>query len=142
MRQIFPHLLWLGNAGDGRDFRQQLDAGIKAVVQLAEEEPALQPPRDMMYFRCPLADGPGNDETYLLLTIVTIANLLERRIPTLVCCGGGMSRSPAVAAAALAMVYQEVPDEVLKKVAEHHPADVVPGLWNDVKTALEKERGI
>jgi hypothetical protein len=71
-----------------------------------------------------------------------VANLLERGIPSLVFCGGGMSRAPAIAAAALAMVYQESPDDCLKQVAEHHPADVVPGLWEEVKRLLDAERGL
>jgi hypothetical protein len=51
-----------------------------------------------------------------------------------------MSRSPAIAAAALSMVYQQEPDECLKQVAEHHPADVLPGFWTDVKGCLAANR--
>ena len=36
------------------------------------------------------------------LAVATLANLLERGIPMLACCGAGMSRSPALVAAALA----------------------------------------
>lgn len=140
MRQILPYALWIGHAGDGRDFRHILDANIQAVVQLAEEEPTLQLPRDLIYCRFPLVDGPGNDVQLLRLATTTVANLLERHVPTLLCCGAGMSRSPALAAAALSMVYQQEPDEALKQVAEHHPADVLPGLWNEVKCFLEAER--
>jgi protein-tyrosine phosphatase len=140
MRQITPHALWLGHAGDGRDFRQVLDAGIAAIVQVAAAEPALQPPRELICCRFPLVDGPGNDRKLLSLTITTLANLLEKNIPTLVCCGAGMSRSPAIAAAALSMVYQEEPDECLKQIAEHHPHDVLPGLWAEVKRFLEADR--
>lgn len=136
MRQVLPHALWLGHAGDGRDFQAILDLGIKAVVHLAAEEPLLRLPRDLIFCHFPLLDGPANERTLLDLATTTVANFLEKRIPVLVCCGGGMSRSPAIAAAALAMVYQESPDECLKKVAEHHPADVAPGLWNDIKTSL------
>ena len=140
MRQIQPHLLWLGHANDGRDYRLVLDTGIQAIVQVAAEEPALQPPREILYFRIPLVDGPGNDLKHLYLAATTVANLLEKRIPTLVCCGAGLSRSPAIAAAALYMVYQENLDDCLKQVAKHHPADVAPGFWNDVKGLLESDR--
>jgi protein-tyrosine phosphatase len=138
MRQVLPHALWIGHAGDGRDFRLILDSGIRAVVQLAEEEPCLQLPRELLYSRFPLVDGPGNDAALLFLATVSVANLLERKVPALICCGGGLSRSPAIAAAALSMVYQETPDECLKQVAEHHPADVLPGLWEEVKKVLEQ----
>jgi hypothetical protein len=137
MRQILPYSLWLGHAGDGRDFKSVLDAGINAVVQLAAEESPLQLPRDLIFCRFPLLDGPGNDPKFLYLATTTVANLLEKRVSVLVCCGGGMSRSPAIAAVALAMVYQENPNDCLKRVAEHHPADVVPGLWDDVKRLVD-----
>ena len=32
MTRVLPHLLWLGHAGDGRDYRQVLAAGVRAVV--------------------------------------------------------------------------------------------------------------
>ena len=140
MQQILPHVLWLGHAGDGHDFRPVLDAGIEAVVQLAAEELPLQPPRDLIFCRFPLVDGPENDRRLLYLAITTLANLLEKRVPTFVCCGGGLSRSPAIAAAAPSIVYQEEPDSCLKRIAEHRPHDVVPGLWNDVKAALDFAR--
>ncbi|HWY85672.1 MAG TPA: hypothetical protein VNX28_03055 [Gemmataceae bacterium] len=140
MRQILPYSLWLGHAGDGRDFRAVLDAGIKSVVQLAAEEAPLQLPRDLIFCRFPLLDGPGNDQTFLYLATITVANQLEKRLPILVCCGGGMSRSPAVAAAALAMIYQESPEDCLKRIAAHHPADVDPGLWNEVKSLFDSDQ--
>lgn len=137
MRQILPHALWLGHAGDGRNPRLLLDSGVQAVVQLALEEEPLRLPREIVLCRFPLLDGAGNEPRLLDLTVTTVANFLEKKIPTLVCCGGGMSRSPAIAAAALAVIYQENPDDWLKRIAEHQPSDVVPGLWNDLKTVLQ-----
>src|SRR3954471_17307456 len=96
MRQIFPHFLWLGHAGDGRDYRRQLSLGIRAILQLAAEEPALQPPRELVYCRVPLLDSSGNDPRRLEMAIATLTRFLEQRVPTLVCCGAGMSRGPAV----------------------------------------------
>jgi protein-tyrosine phosphatase len=139
MRQIVPHNLWLGHAADAQDFKRIFDLGINALVQLAVEEPTLQPPRELIYCRFPLVDGPGNEPSLLSLAITTLANLLEKRKSVLVCCGAGLSRSPAIAAAALSMVFQESPDVCLKQVAEHHPADVAPGLWQEIKTLLERE---
>lgn len=136
MRQVLPHALWLGHAGDGQDYRQALDAGIQAIVQLALEEPAVQPPRELICCRFPLVDGPGNDGKLLYLAIITLVNLLEKNVPTLVCCGAGMSRSPAVAAAALSLVYQEKLEDCLRQIAEHQPHDVTPGFWRDVQGAL------
>ena len=54
------------------------------------------------------------------------------KIPTLVCCGAGMSRSPAIVAAALALVERAPFEDCLRRVARHHPSDVSPGLWSEV----------
>jgi hypothetical protein len=117
--------LWVGHAGDCRAFRELLDKGIRAIVQLAIEEPPVEPPRELIYYRFPLLDGDGND--------AAVAALIRRGIPTLVCCGAGMSRSPAIAAAALSVIEQIEPDECLRRVAEYLRADVSPGLWAQVR---------
>jgi predicted protein tyrosine phosphatase len=62
------------------------------------------------------------------------------RIPTLVSCNFGMSRSPAVAAAALAMLHRESPQDWLKRVLSHHPGDLSPGFWNEVVSVLSSAR--
>lgn len=132
MTRILPDHLWLGHAGDGRDFQQLFEAGIQALVQLAAEEPAIQAPRELVYVRIPLLDGPGNRADFLTLAIRTVAALLTLRVPTLVCCGAGMSRSPCIAAAALAMNSGEPPGQALRRIGEHRPCDVSPSLWNEV----------
>ena len=137
MRKISGHLIWLGNAGDGRDYKRVLDTGIQAVVQLDAEEPVLALPRDLVYCHFPVVDGLGNDLNVLQLAITTVANLLEKKVPTLVVCGAGLSRLPAIAAAAIAVVLRKPADECLKEVAEHFPADVAPALWDEVKRVVE-----
>lgn len=140
MKQIMPYPLWLGHSGDGREFRQLFDAGIKALVDLAAEEPPSQPPRELIYCRFPLLDGAGNDMTLLSLAVNTVANLLERQLPTLVCCDYGMSRGPALAAVALALVYQETPEDCLQRVVAQHRSDVSPALWDELKGFLDSTR--
>ena len=108
----------------------------------AYEEPPLHTPRELICCRFPLIDGPANDRTNLVLAIMAVANLLEKHVPTLVCCGAGMSRSPAVAAAALSMVYQETPEECLQQIAGDRVLDVTPGLWGDVKAILDSFREV
>jgi protein-tyrosine phosphatase len=132
MNQLKPHQLWIGHAGDARSFSDILDQGILAVVQVAAEEPSVQLPRELISFRFPLLDGTENDANLLDLTILSVANLIKRGIPTLVCCGAGMSRSPAVVAAGISIVTECPLDDSLKAVIEAHPADVSPGFWKDV----------
>jgi hypothetical protein len=136
MNQIIPHHLWIGHAGEGRDFRHLFDEGIRAVVEVAVEEPPSQPPRELVYCRFPLLDGADNDPDLLMLAIQTTTSLLRARLPTLVCCDNGMSRGPAVAAAALSLAQQVAPEECLARVAKHHPSDVSPGFWSDVTRVL------
>jgi hypothetical protein len=136
MNQIMPHRLWVGHAGEERDFRALFDAGIRAVVGLALEELPAQPPRELVYCRFPLVDGIGNDPDVLAMAIRVVAALVKAQVPTLVECGGGMSRSPAVAAAALALAHGSPLHDCLERVVRHHPCDVSPGLWNEVTALL------
>jgi hypothetical protein len=55
MRQVAGRQLWIGHAGDLRDARTILDAGIVAVVELADSELHAVLPRDLIRcrFRCP-----------------------------------------------------------------------------------------
>ncbi len=136
MNQILPYPLWLGHAGESRDFKKVFDLGVKAIVQLAAEEPSLQTPRELLFCRFPLLDGPGNRAELLFLAVSTVATLVKMRVPTLVTSGGGISRCPAVAAAALSMVHHEPPETYLEKVLEHHPGDVSPGFWQEITSLL------
>jgi protein-tyrosine phosphatase len=133
MNQIKHYALWLGHAGDSRNFEQIFANGIRAVVQLAAEEQAVQFPRELISFRFPLVDGIGNDADLIQLAISSVETLITRGMPTLVCCGAGMSRSPAIAAAALAMIRQASLEDSLSYVTECHPSDVSPALWADVR---------
>jgi protein-tyrosine phosphatase len=132
MNQISPHLLWIGHAGGGRDYRRLLDHGIRAVVQLAVEEPPLKPPREPVYLRFPLRDGADNSDALLEMAVGVLASLIRQRVPTLVCCGAGMSRSPALAAVAVGLVSAEPAEEVLKQLSTGRPGDVSPGFWGQL----------
>ena len=123
MREIIPAHLWLGNAYDARAPQKLFDLGIAAVVDLAYEEAAAGLPRSLAYVRIPLVDGGGNDPRLLKWAIDTVESLIAAQIPTLVACGAGMSRSPCVAAAALARHRKESPETVLKQ--RHAPTDGV-----------------
>ncbi len=102
-------------------------------MQVAAEEPALSPPRGLIYLRFPLVDGSGNPPATLMLAVGAVEGLIRLRVPTLICCGMGLSRSPAIAAVALALVRRESPDEVLRMLADRHPVDVSPGFWREIR---------
>jgi hypothetical protein len=132
MNQIVPFPLWVGHGGEGHDLTGLFDLGVEAVVELAAEEPPFTAPRDVVYCRIPLIDGPGNPPGRLVLAVRTVATLLASEAPTLVCCGAGMSRAPAVAASALALAFGGSPSDWLERVTRHHPSDVSPRLWGDL----------
>jgi len=94
----------------------------------------------LIYCRFPLVDASGNEEVQLTLAVSTLTKLLENRISTLVICSGGISRSPAIASAALALVLKSSLAEAIAKIIPHHPVDISPGLWRDLEMLLEKER--
>ncbi len=139
MRAVPPHSLWLGNSRDARDPQRLADAGIAAVVDLADNEPMAILPRDLIYCRFPICDGGDNARWLLQLAIETVAQLLRANIPTLVACSAGMSRSPSIAAAALALVTRQSPSEALIQCIGTAAADVSPLLWRDVCAALLDE---
>ena len=139
MHRIQPHELWVGHAGDGRNFRQLHDAGIRAVVQLALEEGPIVTPRELISLRFPLVDGAGNDPPLLILAINAVRTLIDRAIPTLLCCSAGMSRSPVIAAAALSDDETSFHDQLMA-IARNGPHDVSPGLLQDVKNALRSRQ--
>ncbi len=132
MRHVSPYSLWIGNAGDVRSVAELMNAGIRAVVDLAANEPIANLPREFVYCRFPLIDGAGNERWLLRAATSTISELLRDNVPTLVACSAGMSRSPALAAAAIARVSGRDANECLMACVASGPADVSPALWNDV----------
>lgn len=135
MRQVPGHLLWIGTAADKRDAARLMEIGIEAVVDLAADEPAAALPRELVYCRFPCVDAAGNPPWLLRSALTTTADLLANRIPTLVCCGAGMSRSPALAAMAVHRLSGKPPEECLQDFATLGPLDVSPGFWRDVNAA-------
>ena len=136
MNQITHYRLWAGNAADGRDVQRILARDIRAIVQLAIEEPPLQLSREIACLRIPLVDGDGNDAALLQLAIHAVAALIHAEIPTLVCCDGGMSRSPAIIAAAISRVEKADLHICLEAVTESHPSDVSTALWEEVSRVV------
>ena len=136
MRQIEGYALWLGHRGDVDDPRAIVAAGILAIVDLAHNETPVVLPRDLIYCRFPLIDGTGNPPWLLRLAMETVKSLLRSDTSTLVYCSAGLSRSPCIAAAAVALVRECPLDDGLKLMLQSGPADVAPGLWAEVRAAV------
>ena len=145
MREAIPKKLWIGNAMDARDVRSVLGLGITAIVDLAIEEVPIQFPRDIVYCRFPLIDGSGNSPDILHAAIQMTAHFVRSEIPTLVACGAGMSRSPVIVAAAMAMTEGGTLVDALGKLTAGQPHDVSPSLLVEVSEVVTefscKDRG-
>ncbi|MDZ4819528.1 MAG: dual specificity protein phosphatase [Planctomycetota bacterium] len=139
MHQLPNHSLWIGNAAEARDRRLLGEVGIKALVDLALEEPPALPLREITYCRFPLLDGAGNEPWLLENAIQTVARLLKANVPTLVSCSVGMSRSPAIVAAALATIRNISLEGALAEVTQNKSTDLSPGLWQEVKAAMRQD---
>ena len=133
MNQITPHPLWIGSSGALRDWRRLYELGIRAVVQLADEEPPPALPHDFIACRFPLVDGGDNDVALLRSAIHLVTHLLEEKFATLVCCQAGLSRSPAIAAAALARLTKLPFARCLSQIGADHAIGVQPALFAQVQ---------
>jgi protein-tyrosine phosphatase len=136
MHRIEPFPLWLGHSGDLRNPALLFAAEIQAIVDLAANEPFPQLPRDFVYCRFPLLDGEGNDPALLRVVVRAVGELMSVRIPTILCCSNGLSRTPAIAAATIGIADQSSLDAALIRVASQVRHDVSPALWRDLKDAL------
>jgi protein-tyrosine phosphatase len=132
MRCVEPFPLWLGGRGDVADLPGVLALGVEAIVDLADAEPALAVPRNIVHIRFPMIDGGGNPTWLLGLAVDVVERLLNGNVPTLVCCQSGMSRSPSVVALALSRVTGLSPAESLARCVESGPGDVSPALWHEL----------
>lgn len=136
MREVIPSKLWIGNALDAREVSSVLGMGITAVIDLAIEEPPIQFPRDITNCRFPLLDGSGNNPAILRAAIETTATLIASGTPTLVTCGAGMSRSPAIVAGAVTRIEGITLAEALVKTVAQQPHDVSPSLLGEISEIL------
>lgn len=135
MWQLVPYRLWVGNALEARDVSGLLRRDFSAVVDLAMNEPPIVLPRELMSCRFPLHDGFGNSKGFIQAAIRAVESMLRSNIPTLLACSAGLSRSPAIAAAAVALVEGLDPSDALQRIVHGRPHDVSPTLWSDVAAA-------
>jgi hypothetical protein len=137
MRHIAPYPIWIGHIGDVNQPGHLTQAGIAALVDLADNEKPTLVFRDLVYCRMPLSDGAGNPPWLLRLTAETVARLIQANVTTLVFCGAGMSRSPSIVAAAISVVEGKPLNFGLDHIKKWGGCDLSPALWTDIKMALD-----
>jgi hypothetical protein len=138
IRNIHLDRLFIGNALDARNVPLLFENGISAVLDLAVEEPPAHLARDMIYCRFPITDGDGNTNVFITAALRSLVTLVENEIRTLVACSAGMSRSPAIAAAAVAIVTRRPIEECLVAITTGAPHDVSPIFWSRMKTVYNQ----
>jgi hypothetical protein len=89
----------------------------------------------------PLIDGSGNQLGVLRAAIETTRVLIESQTSLLVACGAGMSRSPAIVAAAMAMIDGITLAEALGKMVAQQPHDVSPSLLGEISEIVAGDFG-
>jgi protein-tyrosine phosphatase len=136
MRQLEPYSLWLGSVVNAWELPALHRVGIQAIVDLASNEAPIKLTRDLTYCRFPIVDGNGNDLARLRLAVDTLEALLRAAVPTFLFCSAGMSRSPAVAAAAIARITKLPLLDCLTQITTGHAHDVAPGFICDVQAVL------
>jgi len=136
MRRIGNRALWIGPALNAAGLRSVYEHDIKALVDLAINEPIPQLTRELIYCRFPIVDGSGNRPELLRIAVMTTADLIRSGTPTLVFCSAGMSRSPAIAATALSVATGQSPADCLAEVFGSGPRDLSPPLWQDLVQLL------
>jgi len=137
LTEVFPEVLWVGNALEARDTPGLFQNQIQAVVDLAMEEPPAEIPRRMIYCRIPLVDGSGNQKERYRLAVTTVESLIHSRTRTLVSCSAGLSRSPSVASIALAMALKKSPLEILTSIGSKKKLDVNQILWTEINQVFQ-----
>lgn len=134
MRQVSWYNLWIGHGGDVANIPMVRDAAIGAFVDVAVNEAPKPVWREAAYLRFPLVDGAGNPVWLLRAAVGAVAELVRAETRTLVFCGAGMSRSPSIAAAGLAMATGRAAGECLR-LTTAGCGDVSPRLWAEVLAA-------
>ena len=138
MRQVPGAKLWIGSADDAGNLSALQTAGIVTVVDLAKDPPP-SPAGEQTRLYFPLVDGAGNPPELLRKAIDAVAALIRDDVPTLVSSSWGMSRSAAIAAAAIAQVQDKDASETLVQVCSACNVDVSAPLWLDIYSITHGE---
>ncbi len=95
--------LFVGTVTDAGDEEMLEQHDVDRVVSLTHRDPAEGFPDDVSVSQCAMMDGPQNQRDVFHSAVEQCLSGLERGEIILVHCSRGASRSPSVAAAALAL---------------------------------------
>jgi len=124
----------------GSDDRHEAN-GVDVVVRLTRAAPERGYPDAVTVRAHPMADGPQNDPDAVVEAVETVVNALERGQTVLVHCSVGASRSPAVAAAALAVHRDLEFETALDQVRDARDLHVHAAVRENARQATATLRG-
>jgi len=132
--------LFVGTAEDASDASTLRDHDIAVVVSLTHTGPPGDIPADVTLVNVPMMDGPQNSRTAFETAVGDVLSRLDAGEVTLVHCSAGASRSPAVAATALAIHTNRDLTTVFEQIQDRRPvADPHDALLRQAATVYKSE---
>jgi len=114
--------LFVGTAEDAGAGALLCEQGVETIVSVTHSGPDGGFPAGVTVERVPMMDGPRNEQQRFDRAVTHVLSCLEAGTCVLVHCSAGASRSPAVAATALALHDGVTLDEAFEQVANRRPA--------------------
>lgn len=103
--------LFVGTIEDAGNRALLREMGIDRIVSVTHSEPDGGFPATLPVANVPMVDGPRNDQEQFERAVTRVLSCLDTGDDLLVHCSAGASRSPAVAATAIAL-YDDIRLEV------------------------------
>jgi atypical dual specificity phosphatase len=136
MDEVAPNL-FVGTLADAGNRALLQEHGVDSVVSLTYGDPESGFPVPVS--KCAMMDGPRNKQETFRTAVQAVLAGLERGETTLVHCSRGASRSPSVAATAVALHTESSIEEAFELIGEQRDEfDVHPAL---VRQAVSVYRG-
>ncbi|MFT4922769.1 MAG: atypical dual specificity phosphatase [Haloarculaceae archaeon] len=114
--------LFVGTIADAGDESALCTYDITAIVALSYDDPEGGYPSKQTIVAVPMVDGPQNDPQTFGAAVQAVRSRLDAGTRILVHCSAGASRSPAVAATALALDGNRDLEEAFQQVLERREA--------------------
>ena len=111
--------LFVGTIDDAENTIQLRDRSVDTVVSLTHDIPCIP---EVSVTRIPMVDGPQNDTQTFERAVIETLQRVDEGDRVLVHCSAGASRSPAVAATALALHTQIGLEAAFEQVANRRDA--------------------
>lgn len=139
MDEVAPGL-FVGTPDDAGDATTLRDRSVTTVVSLTHQTPDVEA-ADVVVVDVSMRDGPQNDRDAFTKAVTELRTALERGESVLVHCSAGASRSPAVAATALALHDDRPLEDAFEQVADRRAAvDPHPAVVRQAANVFSSER--